>query len=76
MPTIGITEFHPGDVPGPWWYGVVDADIHVVPVQDLGPHDDRDCPCNPVVEVNAGHEMFQAVVIHTAFDHRELLEVP
>lgn len=45
--------------------------IHVVPVNDKKGHIlSMYCPCTPTVETDTGTE----IIIHNAFDHRELLE--
>jgi hypothetical protein len=46
--------------------------IHVLPINDLKPHEEEGtmCPCGPVVE----WEHDEALVIHNSFDRRELTE--
>jgi hypothetical protein len=42
--------------------------IHVLPVNDIAPHTERDtCPCAPVIEYEDGEK----VVIHNSWDGRE-----
>lgn len=47
--------------------------IHVVPVKDLAPHnsDSEICVCNPKIEIQ---ENGNKLIIHNAFDHREIFE--
>lgn len=46
--------------------------IHVLPIDDTKPHEEEGtmCPCAPTVE----WENAEAVVIHNAFDGREISE--
>ena len=46
-----------------------DEDLHVVPLNDLLPHDEdgTECMCDPVVEMHGG----RLLVIHNAYDGRE-----
>ena len=46
--------------------------IHVLPIDDLEPHIESgtSCKCNPRVEIEEG----ELIVIHNAFDMREILE--
>lgn len=49
----------------------MEGDIHVLPVNDLKPHDEsRVCACRPKVEPEGD----VAVVIHYSYDGREILE--
>ena len=51
---------------------MTDNVVHVIPVNDLRPHDENGflCPCNPSVEqVGNGY-----VVIHNSWDGREITE--
>ena len=46
-------------------------DIHVLPLNDIKPHvESKDCPCMPEVI----KEYFSDVVIHNAWDRREIIE--
>ena len=45
--------------------------VHVLPVNDIKIHiEDTTCPCDPMVE----YEGNEILVIHNAWDGRELLE--
>jgi hypothetical protein len=49
-----------------------DGDVHVYPINDKREHvlEGTNCPCEPTVEVHGAH----LVVIHNAFDFREVAE--
>jgi hypothetical protein len=51
---------------------MADNDIHVYPVKDLREHVTVgvDCPCEPIVKVVGA----VLVIVHNAFDHREIVE--
>lgn len=51
------------DAPEEW------DDLHVVPVEDLLPHntDSHECACDPEIEVHGG----KLIIIHNSFDGRE-----
>ena len=46
--------------------------IHILPVNDLKPHEEEGtaCQCEPKIEFVEG----EMLVIHNAFDHREVIE--
>ena len=47
-------------------------DIHVLPVNDLKPHEESGvgCPCKPRIEV-VGADL---IIVHNAWDNREVFE--
>ncbi len=48
------------------------ADVHVLPIGDLKEHNEvRDCWCDPLVVIRYDEP---AMVVHNAFDGRELIE--
>ncbi len=49
-----------------------DGDVHVYPLDDLQEHVTvgTDCPCEPTVTVEGA----VLLIIHNAFDHREIIE--
>jgi hypothetical protein len=49
-----------------------DNDVHVYPVNELKEHNltGTDCPCEPTIEVVGAN----LVIIHNAWDHREIIE--
>jgi len=51
---------------------LVNNDTHVFPLNDLREHvtEGVDCPCNPTVEVIGA----SLLIIHNAFDNREVIE--
>ena len=51
---------------------MADNDIHVYPLNDLQEHKTVgvDCPCEPTVKVEGA----TLIIIHNAFDHREIVE--
>ncbi len=51
---------------------MANSDIHVYPINDLQEHIliGVDCPCKPDVEVIGAI----LVIVHNAFDHREIVE--
>ena len=51
---------------------MTDSDVHVYPLKDLQEHITVgvDCPCEPRVEVVGA----SLVIVHNAFDHREIVE--
>ena len=51
---------------------MADNDTHVYPLNDLREHilEGVDCPCEPTVEVIGA----SLLIIHNAFDHREIVE--
>lgn len=56
-----------------WEVVEVDGGAHVVPVKDLQEHKLRaSCPCIPQVETTGMNGL--VLVVHNAFDHREVLE--
>jgi len=53
--------------------------IHIVPFNDLKQHDETgtQCPCDPHVfwkDPKTGAEFNEAIVLHKAWDGRELME--
>jgi len=49
----------------------VKGDIHVMPINDLLPHYEReDCHCDPEIKVEGG----KLVIVHNSFDGREFSE--
>lgn len=50
----------------------MDDDVHVYPLSDLSEHVTvgAGCPCEPTVEVIGAN----LLIIHNAFDHREIVE--
>jgi len=53
--------------------------IHIVPLNDEKPHDEdgTQCHCNPHMLFNdpyTGKALAEAIVLHKAFDGRELVE--
>ena len=53
--------------------------IHIIPLNDLREHEEEGtmCPCGPTVEWSdpvTGKPYAEAVVIHNAWDNRELVE--
>jgi len=53
--------------------------IHIVPLNDLKPHDENgtQCPCEPHVffkDPETGEDYAEAIVLHKAYDGREMIE--
>lgn len=48
------------------------GDVHVYPLDDLREHitEGTECPCEPTIEVIGA----SLLIIHNAFDHREIVE--
>lgn len=48
---------------------MMDGDIHVLPIDDILPHEEigTDCICDPVIEVEGA----VLIIIHNSFDGRE-----
>lgn len=47
------------------------SDVNVLPVDDVRLHiESAECPCEPMVEVIGAN----LLIIHNAFDHREIIE--
>ena len=74
--TVHCTELG-CDCPGNrWWTGWIGpAEIHLVPIDDLGPHHSETCPCDPTIELHVAGDGYPSWrVSHNGFDRRELTE--